>query len=40
MVENQKYLDSRLDMLSKNIVTFNMMMIDAIKENKVGRFIE
>lgn len=40
MVENQKYLDSRLDVLSKNIVTFNMMMIDAIKENKVGRFIE
>lgn len=39
-VQDQKYIDSQLDMLSNNIATLNRMMIGAIKENKVGRFSE
>lgn len=38
--QEQKYLDSQLSMLSKNIVLLNRKMIEAIKENKVGRFVE
>lgn len=38
--KEQEYLDSQLNILSNNIVTLNRMMIEAIKENKVGRFIE